>query len=78
MAARSGELHHGAKLCEEDVIEMRRRYLSEGVAILPLASEYGITYNTARHVLSGSTWKHVPMPGVKQCPNCHGKGRVLE
>lgn len=77
MAAKTGVEHHNAKLTPAKVAEMRAWYAEGSIGILELATEFGIGYTTAREALRGTTWKGAPHPAVQDCPNCHGKGRVV-
>lgn len=58
MAARLGEAHHLAKLCEEDVIEIRRRK-AQGATYLSLALAYGVSEGTIGPIVRNKTWRHL-------------------
>jgi hypothetical protein len=49
-----------AKMTEELVVELRRRYAMGGISILDLAREFGITQNPAWMAIKRKTWKHIP------------------
>jgi hypothetical protein len=53
-----GGRNGSAKLREEEVIEMRRRYWC-GDGTLRLSDEFGISQRHARDVIFGRYWKHV-------------------
>lgn len=53
-----GEKHHSAKLTENDVKEMRKRY-EEGECIKGIAFDYPIHYATAQKAICRITWRHV-------------------
>src|SRR5262249_43273559 len=58
---RPGELHHGAKLTEADVREMRaiiKRPIRQRDCE-PLADRYGVSWKTIREICRGRSWKHV-------------------
>lgn len=77
MAARTGAAHHFAKLDNDKVSAMRRRYLSGGISYLELSIEYGVEYNTCREAVTGRTWKEAPFPAVGVCDHCQGSGRSV-
>lgn len=54
-----GENHHGSKLTEADVIQIRARYAA-GEGSPALGRAFGISPDAVRHVLTGKTWGHVP------------------
>lgn len=56
-----GERHPQALVSNDDVLELRRRY-REGETARVLAKEFAISINTAYHMATGRTWKHLPMP----------------
>lgn len=60
--ARRGVAHHFAKLNDEKVDEIRRRYAKGGISQLDLALEYGIGSATVGSLLNYRTWKHVGRP----------------
>jgi hypothetical protein len=49
-----------AKLTEEQVLEIRKRYSETHNDISDMASEYGISPNEMYRVITGKTWRHVP------------------
>lgn len=55
----TGGHHPRSKLCEADVLEIRRRWKSGGVLQRELAEEYGVTRSTIQHITSGYNWKHL-------------------
>lgn len=54
-----GSAHHGAKLNEEMVREIRLRYAFGSVLQKELAAEYGVSVGTIRDVLTRKCWRHV-------------------
>lgn len=53
--------HNGrAKMTEEQVLSMRRRYSAGGVTVAALAREAGVRHCCAWNALMGVTWKEVP------------------
>lgn len=54
-----GEAHHSAKLKEEDISEIRRRYDS-GEKMAPLAREFGVSDVAIGKVVKYQSWKHLP------------------
>jgi len=53
-----GSKHHGAKLDEQKVVEIRAR-LRDGERGVELAIEYGVSKATISEVKHGKMWKHV-------------------
>lgn len=54
-----GEAHYKAKLTEQDVIEIRRRWEKGGVLLRELAAEYGMSTGGIDAVVKRRSWKHV-------------------
>jgi hypothetical protein len=54
-----GERNGQAKLTAEQVVAIRRRYLSGGVYQHQLAAEYGIDRAMVSHIVRGKSWKHL-------------------
>lgn len=56
-----GERHGHAKLTENDVREIRKRFKkrSRSSGAIALAREFGVTFQTIWLVANGETWKHV-------------------
>lgn len=55
-----GERHHGAKLTDEQVIEMRSLYAAGGIAFTALGQKFGVAEVTARSAVRRETWQHLP------------------
>jgi hypothetical protein len=55
-----GEHHHSAKLTEEQVREIRQRYVFRVVGSDQLARQYGITPGNVRQIVTRRIWKDVP------------------
>lgn len=56
---RKGEQHHAAKLTDEQVREMRRRYADGGISQRLLGLEYGIQQGAVSAIVRGLKWSHV-------------------
>lgn len=54
-----GEEHGRAKLIEQDVREIRRRYAAGGVSQPQLAREYGVNHTMIGFVVRRKNWTHV-------------------
>jgi hypothetical protein len=54
----NGERHHGAKITEAIVRDVRRR-VANGEKKLPIARELGIAHSTVRRIVSRQIWAHV-------------------
>ena len=54
-----GSRHHCAKLTEEIVREIRRRYSEGGVSKYALAREFGVAPTNINKAIRGVTWAHV-------------------
>ncbi len=54
-----GEQHSQARLTEEQVREIRRRYIPRKISCQQLASEYGVNWRTIHAVVSRQTWRHI-------------------
>lgn len=58
---RKGEqVEHLVKLTEEQVIEIRSRYVPRLFGLKRLASEYDVHLATIHSIITRKTWKHVP------------------
>lgn len=53
-----GEKHHKAKLSEDAVLKIRKRF-SSGESFKEIASSYSVTKECIRYVCVRHTWKHV-------------------
>lgn len=51
----------GRSLCDEDVLNIRRRYAQGGIFMRELASEYGVTQGTVSHIIQDRIWRHLPL-----------------
>jgi hypothetical protein len=54
-----GERHHGAKLTNKDVIEIRHIYKIGVVTIMELAIRYRLHPDSIKNVVYRRTWKHI-------------------
>ena len=52
-----GEQHHGAKLTEKQVAEIRARYRHKYGMLTALGKEYGVTPQQVFHIVHGEHWK---------------------
>lgn len=55
-----GEGNGRARLTEEQVIEIRRRYAAGGICLHKLAEDYPVTFSAIHRIVTRQTWKHVP------------------
>lgn len=58
----NGEKNGFSKLCEADVICIRRR-VANGEHIPTIAKDYGITRNNIYYIRDGKAWKHLLTQG---------------
>lgn len=58
----SGENNFGAKLTDDQVMDLRRR-AAAGEFGKPLAKEFGISASTAQSIIRGDHWQHLPVLG---------------
>jgi transposase-like protein len=56
---RRGDRHRSAKLTEEAVLEIVRRYFDDAETMTELAHAYGVSPTTIADILHGLTWGHV-------------------
>jgi len=59
MESNKGELHSCAKLSNEQVIEIRAKYIKGVYGTYRLAKEYGISNTHAKDIVHRKTWKHL-------------------
>lgn len=57
--SRRGNDCHQAKLTDDAVREIRRRYAEGGITHKKLASEYGVFFTVIQKVVTGKIWRHV-------------------
>jgi hypothetical protein len=57
--ANIGTRCHAAKLTDDQVIEIRRRYAAGGIRQVDLCAEYNIGKPTMSQILSGKLWRHL-------------------
>lgn len=55
---RPGENHPSAILTEIKVIEIRKKR-EDGIRLMPLAKEYGVTKAQISHICTRKSWKHI-------------------
>ena len=54
-----GEAHWDAKLTEEQVKEIRHKYVPKVYGYKRLSEEYGVSESTIKFIIRGVTWKHI-------------------
>ncbi|GKU79305.1 hypothetical protein [Paenibacillus sp. L3-i20] len=59
--AKQGEKSRTAILNENQVMEIRNKYLPGLVGTKQLAREYGVSNTTIASIVTGKTWRHIPM-----------------
>jgi len=57
-----GEDHHGSKLTENDVVEIREKYANTDLTQYDLADEYGVIQPHIGSIVRGEDWSHVGGP----------------
>jgi hypothetical protein len=68
--AQRGEKSGGAKLTENQVIEIRKAY-QEGAITSDLANKYSLSRSACIRIINGKTWKH--LPGAARMENPRNK-----
>lgn len=56
---RKGEKHHGAKLTEKKVFDIREEYKKGGTSLSKIAKKYCVITQTIHAIVQRKTWKHV-------------------
>ncbi len=56
-----GEANPRAKLTDEIVIEIRKRYASENIGPKRLARNYGVAHSLVQRIVNGNAWPHLPL-----------------
>lgn len=54
-----GENHHNSSLSNEQVLEIRDKYIPRKYSQHRLAKEYGVSQNTIMNIVNKSTWVHI-------------------
>lgn len=54
-----GEKHWCAKLTEEQIKEIKQKYIPKVYTQQMLADEYNVSRSTIKFILKGKTWKHI-------------------
>ncbi len=54
-----GEGNGRAKLTEEQVLEIRRRYAEGSVSLIVLAEDYPVEFGTIHRIVTRQLWKHI-------------------
>lgn len=65
--------HSLSKLSDADVLAMREAYNMHGINAPTLARQYNVCRNVAWRVVTGSSWKHLPMPELRKPPRLRSK-----
>lgn len=55
-----GEKHGSAKVTEQDVLTIRKRYKTERISSSQLAEKYGVKLEQIYCIISGKSWSHIP------------------
>lgn len=55
----TGERHHNAKLTDDQVRDLRRRYTTERVTQRALAAEFGVSYDSVKSIIQNRQRKQV-------------------
>ena len=66
---RVGSTHHLSHLSEETLKEAFQKYVDQKMSYREFSRLLNINEGTARQILSGKTWKHVPRPPGFKYPN---------
>lgn len=59
--AKTGLGRCGARLTEEDVVRMRRRYADGGISQRALGAEFSMDQGAVSKIILGKSWKHLPI-----------------
>ena len=54
-----GSKHYLSKLTEEQVVEIREKYIPRKYTLQKLAKEYNVSFGLIGHVIKNRNWKHV-------------------
>lgn len=54
-----GQLHNMAKLTEEQVLEIRSKYIPRKYSTLKLAKEYNVSKTNIKDIINRKIWKHI-------------------
>jgi hypothetical protein len=54
-----GSKHYFSKLTEEQVVEIREKYIPRKYTLQKLAKEYNVSFGLIGHVIKNRNWKHV-------------------
>ena len=54
-----GSKHYFSKLTEEQVVEIREKYIPRKYTLQKLAEEYNVSFGLIGHVIKNRNWKHV-------------------
>lgn len=73
-----GDNHVHRVLCEQDVIDVRRRAKEGTATTKQLAKEFGISEGGMRAILNGQKWGHVPGAFKRKPGPPKGYGKVAE
>jgi hypothetical protein len=54
-----GSDHYFSKLTEDQVVEIRKKYIPRKYTLKQLANEYSVSFGLIGHVVKNRNWKHV-------------------
>jgi hypothetical protein len=57
--AHAGEAHHATKLCDADVLEIRRLRKEQGLTYAKLGERFGVSLDMVWRVVTRKTWRHI-------------------
>lgn len=70
---------HGAKLTEEQVVEIREKYKGKYGEQVALAREYGVPVSVVRKVVWGKSWKNLGLgDGLATMGENHGRAKLTD
>ncbi len=61
ISAKRGEKHHATKLSDQDVLDIRDKYLLPEYSCNSLAKEYNVCRSNISSIIHGQTWQHLPI-----------------
>lgn len=54
-----GEKVASSKLTEQQIIEIREKYIPKQISLKSIGDEYGIAFQTVSRIVNNKSWKHV-------------------
>ncbi len=55
----TGVNHHKAKLSEQNVLDIRKKYIKGIYGYQKLGNEYGVSKIAIAHIINRKLWKHI-------------------